>query len=112
MPSHIGIPLNEKADKEANQIALKATIDHETIPKSDMKAHIKQAVKHKWRDKWRNTTSNKYREITDSINFRPASTYNMKQVEESMIRYRPKKAQNSGRMMHQRSFNTIPTVYK
>ena len=88
VPSHIGIHLNEKADKEANQIALKTTIDHETIPKSDMKVHIKQAVKHKWRDKWQNTTRNKYREITDSINPLVCATSSNRQWERTLARLR------------------------
>ena len=88
MPSHIGIPLNEKSDKEANNAALKTTIDHQLVPKSDMKAHIKQAVKHKWRDKWRSTSGNKYREITDSINPLTCATSSNRQWERTLARLR------------------------
>ena len=88
VPSHIGVLLNERADKAANKATSKLSTDITEIPRSDMKNHIKMRMFHKWREKWENTTNNKYRLISPHIKPLPCSTSRNRLWERTLTRLR------------------------
>ena len=88
VPSHIGVLLNERADKAANKATSKLSADITEIPRSDMKNHIKMRMFHKWREKWENTTNNKYRLISPHIKPLPCATSRNRLWERTLTRLR------------------------
>ena len=50
VPSHIGIPGNERADKLANQATTNMPITSTSIPRSDIKNLLKREVRDTWRE--------------------------------------------------------------
>ena len=75
VPSHCGIPGNERADRLAKETSENLTvITHVKLPRSDLKATVKSKTKEAWRREWANIQDNKkLREITDSLTELPNS---------------------------------------
>ena len=68
VPSHIGIPGNEKADKAAKEAGGKEDWDHPYVPSSDTKNFLRQKVREVWTNEWIMIQNNKLREIKDKPN--------------------------------------------
>ena len=66
-PAHVGVRLNEEADKQAKMVIETGQIDEIMIPRSDIKSLIKLISTKMWKEQWNNTHDNKYREITNKI---------------------------------------------
>ena len=62
VPSHTGVPLNERADVSARG-ATEENVADIAVPISDMKIKIKSEVKHSWQNEWQNKTNNKLRTV-------------------------------------------------
>ena len=62
VPSHIGVPLNERADVSARGATEEDVVDS-AVPRSDMKIQIKSKVKDSWQNEWQSTTNNKLRAV-------------------------------------------------
>lgn len=71
IPSHVGIVGNELVDKVAKDATQKMNISTQTIPVSDVTAHVKLKIYHKWKEKWASLTNNqKLKEIRPSLDIR------------------------------------------
>ena len=72
VPSHIGVELNERADRLA-RTALRHQVHPVPLPVSDYKNQVKRVVAERWQHVWRNVRppENKYRSISEST--RPLS---------------------------------------
>ena len=67
IPSHVGIPGNEKADALAKD-ALSLTVDPSIhIPSPDIKAQIKQYIKETMQERWNTCINNKLQSIMPTI---------------------------------------------
>ena len=62
VPSHVGIPGNEAADKAAKE-ALNLPVADLKIPYTDFKYHINRHVKEIWQDEWQVSVNNKLHDI-------------------------------------------------
>ena len=62
VPSHIGVPLNKRADVSTCG-ATEGDVADSAVPRSDMKIQITSKVKDSWLDEWQNTTNNKFRTV-------------------------------------------------
>ena len=87
-PSHVGIPGNELADKEAKKAISLETISGKRLPNSDYKVLIKHAVRDKWREDWRNLSQNKYRVLTETPNPLSGSSNKNRHWERTLARLR------------------------
>lgn len=67
VPSHIGIPGNEKADREAKRALDNNNIMQKVVDHQEVKTIIKTTMKNKWQSEWCATRNNKLREIRNSI---------------------------------------------
>lgn len=67
IPSHIGIPGNEKADKEAKQALKLNTVTHEVVDQKEIKTIIKSNMTKKWQMEWESIRDNKLRECKNTI---------------------------------------------
>ena len=83
IPSHIGIPGNEKANKAAKQ-ALNKQISESFIPFTDFKPNINQYIYQEWQNEWNNQIHNKLHEIQSEVGKTPAYMSNRKH--DSIIR--------------------------
>ena len=62
VPSHIGIPGNERADKVAKE-ALKEPVSEARIPYTDLRSQIHKHIKKSWQDQWDECPRNKLHAI-------------------------------------------------
>lgn len=69
VPSHVGIPGNEKADSAATSIRQTQSLEDFGSPITDIKKFIKIKIRELWRIEWTELcpNSNKLREVTDQI---------------------------------------------
>lgn len=63
VPSHLGIPGNERADKEAKEAIKKLTIDQNEILAEETKKIIMNKIIINWQHEWTRIQNNKLREI-------------------------------------------------
>ena len=69
VPSHIGIHMNEIADREAKSAIRDRRITPKTIPFSDYYPTIENKIKDKWQTDWTATAlTNKLRNIKCTVN--------------------------------------------
>ena len=66
IPSHIGIPGNDRVDSEAKK-ALKDSIAPTKIPYTDYKLVVNKIIFKKWQDHWDTHTNNKLYNIKPTI---------------------------------------------
>ena len=66
LPSHVGIPDNEKADTAAKS-ALNKPILRIPVPNTDLKPIINKYIHNKWQQTWNSQTQNKLYQIYPSI---------------------------------------------
>ena len=88
VPSHTGIPGNERADLLAKQSEHLPSSKPLKIPRSDMKSYTKSKIKESWRNEWTNTQSNKLREVTESTSELPNSNCSNREWEVKLCRLR------------------------
>jgi len=84
VPSHIGIPGNEQADKAAKK-ALTLPASNIPIISSDLHHRIKQLISDQWQQLWNQTGKNKLRNVLPTISLRPKPTLRMKRREQSVM---------------------------
>ena len=87
VPSHIGVPGNEKADDLAKLATLSA-VEVPSFPRYDLKAFAKRKTRDIWEESWRNTSGNKLREISDKIELLPNSRCSNRAWERALTRLR------------------------
>lgn len=87
VPSHVGIPLNEKADSLARE-AINNVMRPIYIPRTDLKPIIKSSVKKLWLSEWCETQDNKLREIKDTVTPFGNSTCQNRRWEVTLCRLR------------------------
>ena len=88
VPSHVGVPGNEMADKAAQDATTGRCFGSPQLPFSDFYPLIKKKIKNKWQDQWRNTTNNKLREIKSSVTPWNSSSLPVRTHEVSLCRLR------------------------
>lgn len=80
VPSHIGIPGNEQADKEAKRALEINTIMQKVVDHREIKTIIKARMIHQWNNEWNVSYNNKLREIKNTVApFREARTGNRRE---------------------------------
>lgn len=67
VPSHIGIPGNEKADREAKRALDMNNILQKAVDHREAKTIIKTVMRNKWQEDWFAIRNNKLREIRNTI---------------------------------------------
>ena len=89
VPSHVGIPGNERADSEAQ---LAATSDNITrpiaIPSKDYYPVFKSRIRAKWNDSWQQMTNNKLRQIKPTTDVWHTSCRRSRREEVTLARLR------------------------
>ena len=89
VPSHVGVPGNEKADRLARAAISNPQVLQTPITRDDLKAKIRREAYSKWKEKWRATSStNKLREITDKVTPLPNSICSNRYWERALARLR------------------------
>lgn len=58
VPSHVGIPGNEEADRAANKCG-ERNVDIENLPYRDYRAALKKHIRYKWQLEWNSEVNNK-----------------------------------------------------
>ena len=89
VPSHIGVLLNERADRAAQQAA-EIIPGIVRTPRNDIKAIIKQSVRQEWNTRWNNipVNSNKLRRIKPHPTAFPTSNFKNRHWERVLCRLR------------------------
>ena len=89
VPSHVGIPGNEKADKLAKQAAVfNQYNNNRTLPLCDFKASIRKLHFKVWSDSWLATRMNKLRFTKSSVEPWESSNCSSRQEEVTLCRLR------------------------
>ena len=88
VPSHVGVPGNEMADKAAQDATTGRRFGSSQLPFSDFYPLIKKKIRTKWQEQWRNTTNNKLREIKTSVGPWESSSLPVRTHEVSLCRLR------------------------
>lgn len=68
IPSHAGIPGNEKADIAAKE-SVNNTLTAISTSTNDMKTYIKQRIRTEWDTQWSTTANNHFQAIKDNTNY-------------------------------------------
>ena len=86
----MGITGNELADGAAREVIKQENFLNVPLPKGDICAAIKRKSREHWKEKWRQLpeSSNKLREITDSVTPLPYSSCEIRQWERILTRLR------------------------
>ena len=89
IPSHSGIPGNEKADKYAKEALSLNDITNITIEYNSIKCDIRTAIIHKWQIDWTNTTSTtQLRRVKPHIETWDSANRKIRQEEKVLARMR------------------------
>jgi ribonuclease HI len=88
VPSHVGVPGNERADSLA-----RSAIDNEVrsfipLPRCDLRRYFQRVVWHKWYEDWENTNRNKLKEAKPHLNVLLPSHFPNREWEVKLARLR------------------------
>ena len=67
VPSHVGVPGNERADLLARDAITTLPVTPLSLPRSDLKCYIRRMIRLTWGGEWRRSVHNKLREILPNI---------------------------------------------
>ena len=90
VPSHVGIPGNELADREAKSV-INENIKFPSIPYEDVRPIIRSSIRKKWQDRWASPSlqnNKRYKRIRMTINHWPSSYHKNRQTEVKLSRLR------------------------
>lgn len=68
IPSHIGIPGNEKADEAAREATKHPPSTDLQIPYQDFQLYLKQAINRQWKQQWSATSTSKLHQVCPTLN--------------------------------------------
>ena len=88
VPSHVGVPGNEEADRLARAATTDPHIQPSPLTRDDIKSKVRGTARGMWREKWRVTTSNKLREVTEDLTPLPNSVCSNRHWERALARLR------------------------
>ena len=88
VPSHVGITGNEQADRLANRATKNSIQIGNNMMRYDIKSKIKCKMKQIWGQRWNMNTTNKLRQITDSISPLPRMSCDDRKWERTLNRLR------------------------
>ena len=89
VPSHVGVPLNESADKEAKSAIRERGVSNKALPYTDYYPIIEQKLKRKWQEKWSAVSDrNKLRKIKSTVCQWPTSFQKNRRWEVVLARLR------------------------
>ena len=88
VPSHVGVPGNERADQAAREALSLESITPHRLVRSDVKASIKRKIKENWKIAWASNENNKLRAIAPDLTPLPNSSCRNRHWERTLLRLR------------------------
>ena len=73
VPSHVGVPGNEEADRLARSATTDPNVQQPPLTRDNTKSKVRGTARGMWKKKWRVTTLNKLREVTEDLTPLPNS---------------------------------------
>jgi ribonuclease HI len=87
IPSHVGIPGNENADRAA-KLALSSPYEHCTVPYTDFKTTIRKHITDAWQNRWNLSDNSKLKLIKPTVNITPPIPQTNRKTDVTLTRLR------------------------